>query len=214
MIEQELDRFLETLAAIRAPILDRRRPGLSRKEVDEALDALGWPDGLEVPPEAYAWWGWQNGTVDRTSADNYTTWTIPVISPAGLILRSMEALIAKWTASWISVDARPAMPYVPLGTDGEDAGPYGLTPDADGVWRMSYYFIDYTGRGQWRRIHIQGIDLDTADTPSPTLAEYLRALTDSIQAGHVGVVITGGIFVLDDSEEGESGAYPWSPETR
>ena len=56
LLEELEDRW----RAVRLPVLDTLRPGLSR----EQMDAVVGPLGLELPPEAQVWWGWHDGAAE------------------------------------------------------------------------------------------------------------------------------------------------------
>jgi hypothetical protein len=58
LTEHLLEELAERWRALRAPIADSLRPGLS----DAEMDALVSPLGLRLPHEARVWWGWHDGT--------------------------------------------------------------------------------------------------------------------------------------------------------
>lgn len=200
MVEQEIDRFLEALTSIRAPILEYRRPGLSRSEVDDALAELGWPAGVEVPSEAYAWWGWQDG-VESVSGDGYTLQGVLQVAPSPLMLTTLEGLCFRWgrQASEIGFPPPPG-PFVPVGDDGPGAALYGLAQDVDDVWRLGYYHTQFC---TWRPIGPA-----TSESARPTLTDFVERLATGMIEGRIGVTQAGGIGVLDDSELGLA-KFPW-----
>lgn len=58
MTEELLEQLAERWRALRAPIANSLRPGLS----DDEMDALVAPVGVRLPTEARVWWGWHDGT--------------------------------------------------------------------------------------------------------------------------------------------------------
>jgi cell wall assembly regulator SMI1 len=57
LTEDLLEHLAERWRALRAPIANSLRPGLSEAEMEALVDPLG----LRLPTEARVWWGWHDG---------------------------------------------------------------------------------------------------------------------------------------------------------